>query len=129
MPPLFFKNAFLISAPGGRPMQISVYRSQNGVWRGGQYPYGRHFVSNIHSSTWLCHNMRFIWKWSIVLVYIPVDLYGNRKEAHMSTLSYSIYLNFKSCALLLRILRTKSIQSNVKIILIKVVRYKIVYYL
>ena len=49
--PLFMSlklTTFQISTPGGRPMQISVYRSQNGVRWGRKHPIGRHFVSDIH---------------------------------------------------------------------------------
>ena len=46
-------TAFQFSAPGGKPMQISVhvYYPQDGVRWGGSYPIGRHFVSeftNLH---------------------------------------------------------------------------------
>ena len=49
-------------------MQISVYRSQNGGRWGVFYPIGRHFVSDIHWSAWVCHQGRWFGKWSIVLI-------------------------------------------------------------
>ena len=44
----FQLTTFQFSASSGKHMQISVYRSQNSVRRGVSYPFGRHFVSDIH---------------------------------------------------------------------------------
>ena len=51
-------TTFQVNASSGKHMQISVYRSQNGVERGMGHPFGRHFVSNIQLSAWVCHQRR-----------------------------------------------------------------------
>ena len=66
---------FQISAPAGRPMQISVYRSQNGVWWCRKHPIGRHFVSCIHWPAQVCQLRRLIEKVVNLYTQIIKDCY------------------------------------------------------